>query len=122
MSSLPSITLLSFHFPSSFSALRSPPSVPSNLALPIPSVSSPLKRVRGITPENFLSSQLHVGEFQCILDTNTKKITGTIYGYIGCSAQENKLKISYLMLQENFPVGSLGGHVPQCPKAGDDTD
>jgi hypothetical protein len=34
---------------------------------------------------------------------------------IGCNAQENMFKLSYLMLQKNFPVGSLGGHVPQCP-------
>jgi hypothetical protein len=42
---------------------------------------------------------------------------------IGCNAQENMFKLSYLMLQKNFPVGSLGGggHVPQCPIAGDAT-
>jgi hypothetical protein len=40
---------------------------------------------------------------------------------IGCNAQYNMFKMSYLMLQKNFPVGSLGGHVPQCPIAGDAT-
>jgi hypothetical protein len=41
---------------------------------------------------------------------------------IGCNAQENMLKMSYLLLQKNFPHGSLGGHVPQCPIASDATE
>jgi hypothetical protein len=31
---------------------------------------------------------------------------------IGCNAQENMFKLSYIMLQKNFPVGSLGARAP----------
>jgi hypothetical protein len=33
----------------------------------------------------------------------------------GCNAQENMFKLSYLILQKNFPLGSLG--VGACPSA-----